>query len=84
MFLIRRVIGRSMSPGLRPGQLIVCCSASRYRLGQIVIAQRGGREVIKRLVWRGAAAVLLQGDHPLSSDCLLPSRAVKGRLLFKL
>ena len=84
MLWLRRVVGRSMFPGLPPGRLVVCRAARRYRPGQIVIAQSGRREIIKRLAWQSGGAVLLQGDHPCSSDSLLPRQAVKGRLLFKL
>lgn len=48
--VIRRVIGASMAPKLRPGQLIIGTSVIRkLRPGQVVIVERDKKEFIKRI-----------------------------------
>ena len=83
MFLIRQVIGTSMSPTLRAADLVVFKRTRKFRAGQIVIAQSAGREIVKRLAWQNSRRAYLQGDHPDSSDCLVVIRALKGRLVLK-
>lgn len=49
-FLIRRTVGRSMAPMLRPGQLIIATPWFRkLKPGQVVILEKNERELIKRI-----------------------------------
>ena len=81
MFLLRRVVGTSMSPVLRPAQLALFRKSRRYRSGQIVIARFQGRDIVKRLAWRNARLAYLQGDSPFSSDCLVAVQDLRGLLV---
>lgn len=48
--LIRRMIGVSMSPKLKPGQLIIATPFFRkLKPGQVVIVERNNKEIIKRI-----------------------------------
>jgi nickel-type superoxide dismutase maturation protease len=48
--VIRRVIGVSMAPKLRPGQLVIATKLIRkLRPGQVVIVERDNKEFIKRI-----------------------------------
>ena len=50
LFMMRRVVGGSMSPKLRPGKLIFATPLfRRLRPGQVIVFQHQGREKIKRI-----------------------------------
>lgn len=69
MILIRRVVGDSMAPTLMPGQLVLGLRFKRPRLGDIVIIQRDGRELIKRIAQVGPEGYFVLGDNgALSTD----------------
>lgn len=63
MFKLRRVVGDSMLPTLRPGQLVIATRWVRLSPGSIVIAPLGGREVIKRVKSVKAQGIELIGDN---------------------
>jgi signal peptidase I len=47
---LRRVVGSSMAPKLRPGQLILATSLFRkLHPGQVVILRKNNKELIKRI-----------------------------------
>lgn len=49
-FLIRRVVGRSMAPRLKPGKLVIATPLlKKLRPGQVVILNHDGKEKIKRI-----------------------------------
>lgn len=65
---LRRVVGRSMSPMLQPGQLIIATSLfKRLRAGQVVVLRKNGRELIKRIERIESNKVFVIGDNPLAS-----------------
>lgn len=84
LLLIRRVVGESMAPTLRPAQIIVASGAvRRLRPGQVVVVRHGGLEKIKRLarVDQAGGQVFVTGDNrEQSTDSRhfgwLPRRAV--------
>jgi nickel-type superoxide dismutase maturation protease len=48
--MIRRVIGRSMSPKLMPGQILFATPMfRRLRPGQVIIVQQDGKQKVKRI-----------------------------------
>lgn len=49
MIFFRRVVGDSMSPTLRDGQIIIAHTLRKFRAGQVVIAFVDGKEVVKRI-----------------------------------
>jgi phage repressor protein C with HTH and peptisase S24 domain len=68
VFVIRRVVGESMSPTLRPGCYVVAIrtwpiGGRLVRPGQIIIAEHDGLEKIKRVVRKEGRSVFLLGDN---------------------
>ncbi len=64
MYFLRRVIGQSMTPMLRPGQLIVATTIFRkLRPGQVVILRKNNRELIKRIERIIDGKVFVIGDN---------------------
>ncbi|WP_158773658.1 nickel-type superoxide dismutase maturation protease [Cobetia sp. L2A1] len=87
-----RVNGLSMSPGLAPGDYVVTLKRwhSRYRVGDIVVAQHPqfGR-IIKRIrAIQPDGMLWLEGTHPDSTSTekmgLLSNDLVKGRVIHSL
>lgn len=62
---IRRVVGNSMVPTLRHGQLILVKN-KKYLSGDIVMAIQDSREVVKRLFTKDSK-ISLYGDNPNSA-----------------
>lgn len=84
---IRRVVGVSMLPTLRPGQIVLALGLLPLRAGDIVVAEVGGREVIKRIATIDEAGAMLLGDNLSSStdsrDYGSVDRSfVRGRVVF--
>lgn len=65
--VVRRVVGESMLPTLRPGQIVVGCGWLGPRVGDIVIANIQGREVIKRVVTVDGSQLEIIGENRLAS-----------------
>ena len=63
MIFIRRVVGTSMLPALKPGKIVIGLGFRRPRIGDIVIVDRDGRELIKRIAQIGPAGYYLLGDN---------------------
>jgi hypothetical protein len=59
---IRRVTGNSMSPALKPGDIIVGWKR-RPHIGNVVVAEMNGREVVKRIESFQNDKVYLVGDN---------------------
>ena len=65
---LRRVVGTSMSPKLRPGQLILATPLfHRLKPGQVVVLRKNNRELIKRIERIEFDKVFVIGDNPGSS-----------------
>ena len=65
---LRRVVGTSMSPKLKPGQLIVATPLfHRLKPGQVVVLRKNNRELIKRIERIEDHKVFVIGDNPGSS-----------------
>lgn len=63
MFYLRRVIGKSMLPSLRPGEIVFGTRFKQPKVGDMVIAQSNEREIIKRVAQVGAQGYYLLGDN---------------------
>lgn len=89
MVWLRQVHGSSMEPKLSHGDIVVFVRRRSYQPQSVVLANAGGREVVKRIDHRNAHSVYLLGDNKLAST---DSRAygyvsadeIKGSLLFVL
>lgn len=64
--LIRRVVGNSMHPSLKQGQLVVAVR-KKISTGKVVVAYLEGREVIKR-VTSLKPTIVLKGDNNNSAE----------------
>lgn len=69
MFL-RRVVGHSMLPTLRPGQIVICTrAAGSLREGTIIVIRHDGKEKIKRIHNINGDELFVLGDNlPESTD----------------
>lgn len=64
MYFLRRVVGQSMIPMLRPGQLIVATTTFRkLRPGHVVVLRKNNRELIKRIERIVDGKVFVIGDN---------------------
>lgn len=68
LLFLRRVVGTSMAPMLRPGQLIIATPLfRRLRPGQVVVLRKNNRELIKRIERIESDKVFVIGDNLSSS-----------------
>lgn len=83
MLIIRRIVGTSMMPALKPNQIAVFKKSHSFKVGQIVCAQTKERQIVKRLGFISAKSVCLQGDSPTSNTYFVPVSNLKAKLFFK-
>lgn len=62
LLFLRRVVGHSMNPTLREGQIVVASSLFRAKTGDVVIAKVNGIEVVKRIKSSGFKQIKLASD----------------------
>ncbi len=85
---IRRIVGDSMRPALRPKQIVIAIGLFRnLQAGDIVIVQHQGVEKIKRIKFCTADHIFIVGDNSESSiDSrhfgLIPRSAVVGKVVW--
>jgi type IV secretory pathway protease TraF len=92
MIRIRRVVGDSMRPVLVPGMLVVAMSfRPTYKPDHVVIAEYGGREIIKRItdirITPTGTEVFITGDNESASTDSrqfgwLPAATLKGKVIW--
>lgn len=64
MIQLRRVVGDSMSPTYKQGQIVIVSLLKKPALHSVVIAVQGGREVMKRVVGIDTNLMVdLRGDN---------------------
>lgn len=83
MFLVRRVVGHSMQPSLRPNQLVVFRKSRQLKKNQIVLGRYKQLEIVKRIVNVNTFDVCLRGDNH-HQTYWLDQKAVKAVFWFKL
>lgn len=84
MIYIRRVVGQSMLPTLRPGQICVFRKARRYKDGDVVFAYAKGRPVVKRAYRKGNSWQLKGDNSQTSSSYEVAGTTINDRLVAKL
>lgn len=67
IFLIRRVVGKSMWPVLDPDQIVVVLRKRRYNPEEVVIILHNGKEKIKRIRTLEGKKYDVRGDNPSQS-----------------
>lgn len=88
MFHIRRVVGDSMRPALRPGRIVIASQLFRaLQVGDIVIIQHQGQEKIKRIQACTDAHIFVVGDNSESSADSrhfgwIPKETVLGKVIW--
>lgn len=63
MFYPRRVVGSSMLPTLRDGQIVIVRLTRNFTVGDVVTAYVSGKDVIKRITKIKDGKVYLEGDN---------------------
>ncbi len=91
--LVRRVEvdGDSMRPTLRPGDRLVVVAGRRARVGDLVTLpdpRAPSRQVVKRVITRDGATVMVRGDNPdASTDSRtfgpVPAESIGGRVVYR-
>lgn len=68
--LLRRVVGDSMWPALKPGRIVIAIrTTTRARIGDVIIVRHDGLEKIKRVTDVDIDKVYVEGDNkPYSTD----------------
>lgn len=90
MIFIRRIVGVSMEPLLRPGQLVVCSSLTKASVGTIVVFEHEGRQKIKSLQSIHLQSLYVVGlnEDNQSTDSrqfgYIPAASVKGIVVWPL
>lgn len=68
MIIIRRVVGSSMQPKLKPGKIVIALRRPRnLTSGHIVIIEHAGKEKIKRIARVKHSLLYVLGDNPMAS-----------------
>jgi phage repressor protein C with HTH and peptisase S24 domain len=68
MMIVRRIVGNSMLPVLRPGGIVVGWGRpKKLAIGDIVIVQHEGLEKIKRISQIEDGKLYVLGDNPEAS-----------------
>lgn len=65
---IRRVVGRSMLPKIRPGSIVMALKFLRPKVGDVVILRHDNKELIKRISELSGNGVYVLGDNPKESS----------------
>lgn len=84
MIYLRRVVGQSMLPTLRPGQICVFVKTSRYEHGDVVLAKAEGRPVVKRVHMIGEETHLKGDNHQVSANYIITRRNRTNKIKAKL
>ena len=84
-----RVVGNSMFPNFRPGEVVLVERVSKrfrpLRRGEVVTVERDGMLMIKRVIERGRNTLTLRGDNlDRSSAFEISSRQVVGRVFVRI
>lgn len=63
LITIRRIVGDSMLPSLKQGQIVIGVRARNIRAGDVVVVRHNGLEKIKRVKERRGDKLFLIGDN---------------------
>lgn len=67
LFLVRRVVGNSMLPTLRPNKIVFARRSKDIKPGDIVVLYHDGLEKVKRVKYVSSSDVFVVGDNPAES-----------------
>ena len=66
--VLRRVVGESMLPTLKPGELLIGVKTKRVSPGDIVIVNHNGLDKVKRVKEVTKDSIYILGDNPRQSS----------------
>ncbi len=75
---LRRVGGVSLMPAIRPGKVIVFVRPRRLQVGQLVLAQANGQEIIKLITTKEGGYCRLVGALAGSASYRVAEGAILG------
>lgn len=84
MLYIRRVVGQSMLPTLRPGQICLFVKSHRFKDGDIVLAHADGRPVVKRAHKKGPHWQLRGDNYQATNVYVVSPQARENKLVGRL
>lgn len=67
LFAVRRVMGESMLPSFRPGQVVLALPRRRVKVGDVVIVRHDNLEKIKRVAQLDGNRLFVVGDNEAAS-----------------
>jgi SOS-response transcriptional repressor LexA len=67
MWYFRKVVGKSMEPAYRNGQVVLVQNQHRFKVGDVVVAFVNKREVVKRITAIEKDRFYLEGDNQVQS-----------------
>jgi hypothetical protein len=87
MLIVRRIVGHSMSPVLKHGQLVIGLRWLPPRLGAVVILRHEGKEKIKKISEVSGKNIYVVGSNPAASTDSrqfgwLPKRSIVGVVIW--
>jgi phage repressor protein C with HTH and peptisase S24 domain len=87
VLLIRRIVGSSMEPTFKPGQIIIASGLRKPAEDDVVVVHHEGREKIKRIKELKDDKIFIVGDNPAASTDSrsfgwLPERVIIGTVLW--
>jgi hypothetical protein len=74
-----RPLGRSMTPCLRPGDIVSICPGKTCHTGDIVLWKKRGVLVLHRVVGRKNGHIITKGDSLRGLDALVLREQILGR-----
>lgn len=86
---IRRIVGTSMEPAFHEGEVVLFMRVNNYSIGDVVMANVEGREIVKRISGMTQDKVYLLGDNQSSSTDSrvfgsIPIKQVAGKAMYKI
>lgn len=83
MLYLRRVVGHSMTPTLRPDTICVFVRARTYNDGDIVLARIADMDYVKRVREQGGTTELA-GDNAHDSHTIrdISRQQIRGKLIY--
>ena len=78
------ILSGSMEPTLSIDDLIIVKEMEEYNVGDIVVYQNGGMNIVHRIIEINEQSVVTQGDANNASDGEVEFSAIKGKVIFSI
>ena len=75
-----KVVGDSMYPTLKNGEVVNCSASPVYQVGDIIVYQSGEDFVVHRIIGKFLGFYIIKGDH---NNIVDPDLVTKNRILCK-